>query len=65
MAWTYPGETWAQGVVQQWIDSPSHHAVITEPSTTHVGCGVAEGLTAEGNPALYCVALFSTIPRPT
>ncbi|NQX25855.1 CAP domain-containing protein [Microbacteriaceae bacterium VKM Ac-2854] len=48
--WTAAGEviakrsdTDAAAFVQQWIDSPTHEAIISDPQFTRIGIGVSEG----------------------
>lgn len=59
----------AQGIVQQWINSPGHNAILSDPDLNTLGIGVT---FSDGDQALYAVANFfhyspdhpATVPAP-
>ena len=59
----------AQGIVQQWINSPGHNAILSDPDLNTLGIGVT---FADGDQTLYAVANFfqyspdhpATVPAP-
>ena len=48
--------------VQQWIASPTHHAILADPSLNTIGCGTAAGV----NGAIFyaCVLTWGDSPPP-
>ena len=57
------------GVVQGWMDSPSHRANILDSGFVHVGFGIANGANFQGGENTVVVAMYGepivTAPAPT
>ena len=48
--------------VQQWIASPTHHAILADPSLSLIGCATAPG--SDGSLFYACVLVPSNPPPP-
>lgn len=58
-------DDWAQGLVEQWIDSPGHNAIMSDPKLSTVGVGITymEG-KRRGELTLYGTVNFFTFWNP-
>lgn len=62
LAWNLGTDDPARHAVEQWQGSPAHWAILTDPSLTRIGCGVARG--PDGRYEFACVLASGLAVEP-